>query len=433
MTFRKAWIAGAAGLMLSSSIVQAQAPGPAAAAGAPPSAAFGPAGVGPAGAGAAAPAAAAPRTIWSFFGLSASNLQACREKLCTCQVGQMLNSLLAGPVGAISGGFICPLCPPAPTPAQLAALEKMQPGGAEATAAKIKQSEADAKARVAAVEYLGTVDCTHWKEASKALINSLRADPNECVRFAAARVLNSGCCCNKDTIEALRISVAGEDKDGNPPENSCRVKAAAFSALQNCLMRVAEVLPEEVPTPKPPVRERERGPVPEPLPGAKPLGRERSTMNEADSTHLAASYTTSVPSSPRFEQEPQPKTYGQTVNEARQTLREVARGPKQSSTLAPGKRSVLNAFIKARQDVKSKSTGTPDTASAPSDPGVVPSSFAPGADPAVGSAPATPAAEAATSSREDNPKGASSADSSTESKRGLVGLLIKSWNHHSDQ
>src|SRR4029077_9880407 len=164
-------------------------------------------------------------------------------------------------------------------------LEKQAPGGAAATAAKIKTSEADAKARVAAVEYLGTVDCTRWKEATKALVNALRADPNECVRYAAARVLNSGCCCNKDTIEALKICVAGEDKDGNPPETSPRVKAAAFNALQNCLTRVPEVLPDEI---KP--IERERGPaIPlEPLPGQRPLGRERSSMRAADGSHIAA-------------------------------------------------------------------------------------------------------------------------------------------------
>ena len=152
----------------------------------------------------------------------------------------MFNSLLSGPVGAISGGFICPLCPP-PTAAQIAALANKPNGGAEAAAAKIQASEADAKARVAAVEYLGTVDCNRFPEAKKALLAALREDPNECVRFAAARSLNSGCCCDQEVIEKLRISVAGEKKDG-PAETSCRVKAAAFSALQNCLMRV----PEEV-------------------------------------------------------------------------------------------------------------------------------------------------------------------------------------------
>ena len=72
------------------------------------------------GAGTAVPAAAAPRTIWGFLGLSPASLQACRDKLLACQLGQMANSLLTGPVGAISGGMICPLCPPAPTPGQIA-------------------------------------------------------------------------------------------------------------------------------------------------------------------------------------------------------------------------------------------------------------------------------------------------------------------------
>ena len=73
-----------------------------------------------------------------------------------------------------------------------------------------------------------------------ALVTALLEDPNECVRFAAAKALNSGCCCNKDTIEALRICVSGETaRKGNAPETSPRVKAAAFAALQNCLMQRA--------------------------------------------------------------------------------------------------------------------------------------------------------------------------------------------------
>src|SRR5271157_5753119 len=268
MSSPKTWVAGLLVFAVASSPrVWAQIP----AAGAPPGGASTAAAtaLGAAGGGAAtpaaAPAAAAPQTIWGFFGLSGANVHACIAKLCNTQLGQMANSLVTGPVGAVSGGFIPPLCPP-PTPQQIAALDKMAPGGAEATAAKIKASEADAKARVAAVEYLGTVDCSRWKEATKALVSALRADTSECVRYAAARVLNSGCCCNKETIEALKICVAGEDKDGNPPETSIRVKAAAFSALQNCLTRVPEVLPEEEVKEK--VKERERSQVPnlEPLP-----------------------------------------------------------------------------------------------------------------------------------------------------------------------
>src|SRR5271166_4454622 len=273
--FRKRWVAGLLSLFAFCSPAWAQLPVPGAGAGGAATSALG------AGAGAGTPAAA-PTTIWSRLGLSSSNLQACRDKLCKCQIGQMFNSLLSGPVGAISGGFVCPLCPPAPTPAQIAALANKPNGGAEAAAAKIQASEADAKARVAAVEYLGTVDCNRFPEAKKALLAALREDPNECVRFAAARSLNSGCCCDQEVIEKLRISVAGEKKDG-PAETSCRVKAAAFSALQNCLMRVPEE--EEAPPPRPGTRPREGEGLPEPIPDAKKREkREGTTMNTTDTS-----------------------------------------------------------------------------------------------------------------------------------------------------
>jgi hypothetical protein len=292
----------------------------------------------------------------------------------------MANNLVTGPVGAVSGGFIPPLCPIAPTPDQIAALEKAVPGGAAATAAKIKASEADAKARVAAVEYLGTVDCSRWKEATKALIISLRADTNECVRYAAATVLNSGCCCNKDTIEALRICVAGEDKDGNPAETSVRVKAAAFNALQNCLTKVPEVLPEE--QPRSPI-DRERGPVPnlEPLP-EQPLRRERSTTSAGDGTHIATSLGGSATAAPAFEERLRRRTFAETVNEARQTMFDVSRTTKPPKSLPPGKRSVLNAFIKARQDISNKSgPASSGSSTNVSNPGAVTSPYSPGTGP----------------------------------------------------
>ena len=156
-----------------------------------------------------------------------------------------------------------------------------QPGSAAAAAAAIQASEAGAKARVAAIEYLGTVDCARWPEAQKALINGLRQDPNECVRFAAARALNSGCCCDKKVIKALQICVAGESTDGAPAENSIRVKAAAFSALQNCLMRVPEDLPPE--TVPPPEGNRPR------LTPAPPTPESRNQRAVAN-PHIATAY-----------------------------------------------------------------------------------------------------------------------------------------------
>jgi len=359
----------------------------------------------------------------------------------------MANSLVTGPMGAVSGGFIPPLCPPAPTPQQIAALDKAAPGGAAATAAKIKASEADAKARVAAVEYLGTVDCSRWKEATKALVNALRADTNECVRYAAARVLNSGCCCNKNTIEALKICVAGEDKDGNPPETSCRVKGAAFSALQNCLMKVPEVLPREEVKPI----ERERGSVPnlEPLPGPKPLGRERSTMNDGKDIHLAGSLSVAAMAVPRFDDQLQRKSLAQTVSEARQTLFDVSRTSRPPATLPAGKRSVLNAFVKARQDINAKSRPAQSATPAPSDPGVVPSSHNPSSGDSQGAAIPAPASGAGpmsavgnpesspnpSSAAESNPSSAaeSNPSSAAESKRGLIGSLLNFRTQGTDQ
>jgi len=268
----------------------------------------------------------------------------------------MVNSFMGGPMAGMTGGFIPSICPPAPSAAALAALANSSgPLGAEAVAGKIKQSEADAKARVAAIEYLGTVDCNRWKEARIALINGLRADPNECVRYAAARVLNTGCCCSKPVIEALRVCVAGEDSDGNPPETSSRVKAAAFTALQNCLMRVPEDLPKESP---PPSRERDRGgppPAPEPLPVPMTEGRNSDLRRPLDVDYMTVSHNTTASRRPdRLERQPQPKTFSQTVDEARKTLFQVSRNPTPPAVLPPGKRTLLHAFLKARQDLANR-------------------------------------------------------------------------------
>src|SRR5262249_24673083 len=135
------------------------------------------------------------------------------------------------PIGALSGGMLPPFCPVA-SPADLA--KAAQPGNSEGAAAKIKAAEAEAKARRAAIRYLGTVDCNWWPEAEKALIVGLRADSNECVRLEAAWALNRGCCCTKATIAALTETVKGT-KELGPAENSERVKIAAMAALNHCL------------------------------------------------------------------------------------------------------------------------------------------------------------------------------------------------------
>src|SRR3954451_14233658 len=196
MDMRKACLMGVAAIAGLAPQLRAQVPAlPDAIPPAPAAAAVAPLAAAPV-APVAAPVAA-PRTIFNFFGISKANCAACKARLCQSQIGQLLNNA-TGALGGLSGGLIPPFCPPVPTAADVAALAAAGgPTSAAAVAAKIKADEAAAKARVAAVEYLGTVDCHYWPDASDALIMALRADRNECVRYAAATVLNSGCCCNK--------------------------------------------------------------------------------------------------------------------------------------------------------------------------------------------------------------------------------------------
>jgi hypothetical protein len=202
----------------------------------------------------AAPPATQPSTIWDFLGVSKTQRQACKEYICKTQCGQLMNNGLA-PLGAVTGGLLGPCCPPFNTD------DLNKPAdSAEGAAARVKQDEADAKARRLAVRYLSTVDCHYWPEVQDALINSLRTDRNECVRWEAAMAMGTGCCCSKAIIKALAIAVSGSDEDGFPSETSERVKAAASRSLAHCLACASVVLPisiEELP-PGP------VGPVPRP-------------------------------------------------------------------------------------------------------------------------------------------------------------------------
>ncbi len=194
--------------------------------------------VAPAATSAAVPAAAPTRNLWSFLLPSADQKAKCRECLCNSPLGEMLKGA-AGPVSGISGGLIPPLCG---TPAQeLANMTEDEKKGAAGTAAAIKKSEAEAKARREAVRYLGTVDCNYFPEAKGVLIKSLRKDPNECVRYEAALALGRGCCCNKDTMDALKYSANGSKEDGNPPECSWRVREQAAESLAHCAAIFKEV------------------------------------------------------------------------------------------------------------------------------------------------------------------------------------------------
>ncbi len=195
---------------------------------------------GAAGATGAAPAApAAPSNLWSFLCPTPAQCQACMQKICACPLVQFFGGALT-PMSAVSGGLF-PSCCPGPLSANPADLQKPA-DGALGAAARIKAKEAEAKARRAAVRYLGTVDCRRYPEAEAALVNALRGDENECVRYEAALAFANGCCCTRRVLEALVITVSGR-KTNDPAETSPRVKMAAAVALQRCLKSYCEVEP----------------------------------------------------------------------------------------------------------------------------------------------------------------------------------------------
>jgi hypothetical protein len=344
----------------------------------------------------------------------------------------MANGMVTGPMAGLTGGFIPPLCPPAPSAQQIQQLQQI-PGGAQSTAAQIKASEANAKARVEAVDYMATVDCSRWPEVPKALIYALRQDPNECVRFAAARAFNSGCCCNKDVIDALRVSVAGEMTDGHPAETSARVKAAAFSALQHCL----SCLPEELPAEKKPAqREQGRPPAPNPPPAARPEG---SAMNAAEASHIVTGYSAPAPTRRPAELERlvPVKTFGETVENARRTLIDSARKPRQPTVVPTGRRSLFGALAKARQDAyfagvqRANDQGHPRPPAPPVDPAVQPSSFTPGHG-AGPSDPMAPPSEGSSVTPVEEGPGQASSTAPSPARRGLIGMLIQA-RHRQDE
>ena len=194
--------------------------------------------------------------------------QKAQIKACICKspLAGFIGNLLT-PVRVMSGGLLPRVCPSPndPRPGDLA----KPADSAEGAAARIKKMEAEAKARRAAVRYLGTVDCSRFPEAEGALIAGLRADTNECVRFEAALALGNGCCCTKKILAALTDTVNCK-KTNDPAETSPRVRAAAAIALERCLARMCEVEDEPRP-PEKPVVEPKRETPPEPGRAAPPL------------------------------------------------------------------------------------------------------------------------------------------------------------------
>lgn len=284
-------------------------------------------------------------TLLGFLGLGGGGLSSCLSKLCKTQLGQLLNNG-AKPLGALTGGIVPSLCPPN----AIAPGEAGPPGsapGAQSVANKIQQDEANAKARVAAVEYLGTVDCHYWPDAATALVNSLRTDRNECVRFAAARVLGTGCCCNKRTIDALTLVVNCSATDGNPAETSPRVKAAAFLALQHCLMGYTGAAPAPAPIPL----ERPDAPARPELPDSPP----RSPVPDVLQTTGGA-----PPPPDSYEARLDAKPMALVLADARRALARSVGTRSGPGQMVTGRRSVYHAMAYAAPPV-----GASESAKAP--------------------------------------------------------------------
>ncbi len=98
-----------------------------------------------------------------------------------------------------------------------------------------KRNATESSERIAAVKYLGTLDCRYLPDAEAALIAALRADGQEAVRFEAATVRARGGCCTPKVMETLVVTISGSERDGHPAEKSPRVRLAAARALEKCL------------------------------------------------------------------------------------------------------------------------------------------------------------------------------------------------------
>jgi hypothetical protein len=266
----------------------------------------------PAAMAAAAAAAPPPANLWSFFCMTPLQKDACKQKLCATPIGQMLNNSLK-PVSVFSGGLLPECCPLVNT------MDLLKPAdSAEGAAARIKADEAAAKARRAAVRYLGTVDCRYWPEAQDALVNALRTDRNECVRLEAALALLRGCCCTRKTLDALSIVVSGSERDGFPAEKSHRVKEVATMALDHCLACLGgEPLPL---TPLPPVQPKtDKDRLRETRPPESPAQPKKGKPGEGDNI------TSAAPAYSPVQLPARPPAAG--AAEARQTLAQATAAP----------------------------------------------------------------------------------------------------------
>jgi hypothetical protein len=232
----------------------------------------------------------------SALGKCCAAMDDLRRKICKTQCGQMLNAMTM-PLSGLTGGVIPTFCPDTP------GLKDLAKPGVLGEAAAVKKDAQEAKARREAVRLLGTVDCRYYADAEGKLIAALRTDGSECVRYEAALALGRGCCCTKNVMKALDITVAGLDTDGNPVECSERVRDAAAEALQRCLACVPPEPDEQLPPPKKGSPER---PDENEMNGSASRKPDAETIRRAKAT--LASYTSKKPAAPNIEVAPTEKS-----------------------------------------------------------------------------------------------------------------------------
>ncbi|QDU61778.1 hypothetical protein Pan216_26430 [Planctomycetes bacterium Pan216] len=185
------------------------------------------------------------KDFWQLLADLPKICKAIKKAVCASCLGQIIDGALA-PITLATGGCI-KCCPVKPDAEDLA-----KPGAAGACAQLVKDT-LEAAERIDYLRCMASVDCRYWPEAENGIINYLRADKNECVRLYAAIVLGNGCCCTAKTVEALKMSATGSNKDGNPSEPSPRVRAASLQAINNCFCHYGNLIPTEAPQgPQPP-------------------------------------------------------------------------------------------------------------------------------------------------------------------------------------
>jgi hypothetical protein len=200
-----------------------------------------------------APAVAAPAPRVGLFGRVRPTPEQRAQRLANfakSPLGQMVNALLK-PLEGLTGGILKPVGQTDP------AKQKLPADSAGGAAAKIAADAAEAKAKIADLEFLSKQDCRRYPEAEAAILNALRAERSECVRWAAAKALLSGCCCSPKVMKALTVVVNMSETDGNLAEESERVRATALLALEKCLNTCQPPKAEEPPE-KPAPKEKEK-------------------------------------------------------------------------------------------------------------------------------------------------------------------------------